>query len=104
MVGFPFSDLHSFKDYVGFVKLCAPNLFPERYALPSHCQWTLELAFEGLDAGLILSRGEKVPSSVVESCKVLFEEAKSAYVSNDIKSGYSKLDEAHRLLKEIPTQ
>lgn len=31
---FPFNDLHSFKDYVGFVRMCAPELFPYREGRP----------------------------------------------------------------------
>jgi hypothetical protein len=46
---FPFTDLHSFKDYVGFVKTCASGKFPVRVsALPIDSG----LAFEGLRLGL----------------------------------------------------
>jgi hypothetical protein len=34
MADFPFSDLHSFKDYIGFVQLCAPDRFPRREGIP----------------------------------------------------------------------
>ena len=46
MAKFPFTDLHSFKDYVGFVQLCAPNRFPRRDGVSAEEQWTLDLAFE----------------------------------------------------------
>jgi hypothetical protein len=49
---FPFSDLHSFKDYVGFVKLCAPDKFAPREGVSPADQWTLDLAFAGLRLGL----------------------------------------------------
>jgi hypothetical protein len=59
---FPFSDLHSFKDYVGFVKLCAPDSFLVREGVGPSDQWTLELAFEGLRLSPILctSVGRKI--------------------------------------------
>ena len=56
---FPFSDLHSFKDYVGFVKLCAPDMFPLREGVQLEDQWTLDLAFEGLRHGIDLAILEK---------------------------------------------
>ena len=56
---FPFSDLHSFKDYVGFVKLCAPDDFPSREGVGPADQWTLDLAFGGLRLGLKMAAEEK---------------------------------------------
>jgi hypothetical protein len=56
---FPFTDLHSFKDYVGFVKLCCPDLFPVREGADPEDQWSLDLAFRGLRLGIDLARKEK---------------------------------------------
>src|SRR5437762_12814459 len=50
-----FTDLHSFKDYVGYVGSCAPDSFPERDWRPKD---TLESAFEGLHYGLMLSESQ----------------------------------------------
>ena len=104
MVKFPFNDLHSFKDYVGFVKLCAPDLFPPREGVGPGNQWNLDLAFDGLRKGLALAISEKGDRPVFEECKSLVEEAFSAYSTEQIREGYSKLDEVYRRLKKIPTQ
>ena len=56
---FPFSDLHSFKDYVGFVKIAAPDRFRPREGVGPADQWTLDLAFEGLRLGLKMAAEEK---------------------------------------------
>ena len=37
----PFSDLHSFKDYVIYVQAYLPNRFPPRKTVGSEDQWTL---------------------------------------------------------------
>lgn len=104
MAKFPFSDLHSFKDYVGFVKLCAPDMFPVREGLEEKDQWTLDLAFEGLRKGLEMAIAEKGGQPAFEKCKILIEDAKSAYSLQHIKDGYLKLDEVATLLKRVPTQ
>jgi hypothetical protein len=62
MTNFPFNGLHSFKDYVVFVRMCAPDQFPAREGVPGEDQWTLDLAFHGLREGLALvvrEKGEK---------------------------------------------
>lgn len=56
---FPFSDLHSFKDYVGFVKICASTELPQREGVGPDDQWTLDLAFVGLRLGLEMATQEK---------------------------------------------
>ena len=104
MAKFPFSDLHSFKDFVGFVKLCAPDMFPEREGLGQEDQWTLDLAFEGLRNGIKLAVAEKGDRPEFEECKVLIEDAKSAYLLDRRKEAYLKLDAVSKLLKKIPTQ
>jgi hypothetical protein len=104
MAKFPFNDLHSFKDYVGFVKLCAPDMFPEREGLAQEDQWTLGLAFEGLRDGMKLAIAEKGDRPVFRECCVLIEDAKSAYLLNNIREGYLKLDGVSNLLKKISTQ
>jgi hypothetical protein len=104
MARFPFNDLHSFKDYVGFVKLCAPDMFPEREGLGQEDQWTLDLAFEGLRDGMNLAIAEKGNRTTFEECKSLIEEAKLSYLSEDIKGGYLKLDKVYHILRRVHTQ
>jgi hypothetical protein len=59
MAQFPFNDLHSFKDYVGFIRLCAPDLFPAREGLAPAEQWSLDLAFDNLRQGMDLAEKEQ---------------------------------------------
>lgn len=101
---FPFNDLHSFKDYVGFVKLCAPDLFPEREGLGKDDQWTLDLAFQGLREGMDLAVSEKRDRPAFAQCRVLVEEAKAAYSAQRLKDGFLKLDDVQKILKSISTQ
>lgn len=104
MAKFPFNDLHSFKDYVGFVKLCAPDLFPPREGVGQEDQWTMELAFLGLREGLALKTNREADQAVFDECKVLVDEAYSAYAAGHPREGYLKLDEVSKRLKSIPTQ
>lgn len=101
---FPFDDLHGFKDYVGFVKLCAPDMFPERYGYGIEDQWTLELAFEGLRQGIALAVTERGKKEFFSDCEKLIDAAQSAYLSGDIPTGYSFLDTLYKKLKKVRTK
>jgi len=101
---FGFSDLHSFKDYVGFVAMCAPDLFPDREGVGPEDKWTLNLAFFGLREGLKLSATEKGPLGVFTECETLVNEAYDAYRVGQIKEGYSKLAQVKKLLSRIPSK
>jgi hypothetical protein len=103
MAKFPFNDLHSFKDYVGFVKLCAPDMFPQRVGVSPDDQWNVDLAFKGLREGLSMAAVEKGPRPVFAECEALVDEAYREYAAGDIKGGYMKLDEVYQRLKEIPS-
>jgi hypothetical protein len=103
MAEFPFSDLHSFKDYVGFVRLCAPDQFPKRDGVSPQEQWTLQLAFEGLRVGLNLAVQEKGDLPAFAECRLLFDQACSEYQAGRMKEGYFKMGEAKKLLKKIRT-
>ena len=59
MAKFGFNDLQSFKDYVGFAKLCLPDRFPHRDGVEADEQWSFNLAFEGLRLGLTMAVQEK---------------------------------------------
>lgn len=101
---FPFSDLHSFKDYVGFVAICAATDFPEREGAPPAEQWTLALAFEGLREGLSEARIEKGPRKEFEQCALLFDEAYAHFEHGRVKEGFGALDQSRKLLRKIRTQ
>ncbi|MFT3961628.1 hypothetical protein [Propionivibrio sp.] len=101
MAKFPFSDLHSFKDYVGFVGMCAPDQFPAREGVDPEYQWSLDLAFKGLYEGLSYINRKKV---VYEACTVLFNEAYELYKNGDSQGGYFKVNEVQKLIKKIPSQ
>jgi hypothetical protein len=103
MTRFPFDDLHGFKDYVVFVRMCAPDRFPEREGLPAEDQWTLELALRGLEEGLALSIHEKGNRPQFERVRQLFEKAANAYRLGDRPGGFKTLDEAHKVLREVPS-
>ena len=101
---FGFSDLHSFKDYVGFVKLCAPDRFPvEDWAGPDD-QMTLDLAFEGLRLGLAMASEEKGQRVEFTQGKALVEEAYSAYKEGRVRDGFFKLAQLQKLLKKVPSR
>jgi hypothetical protein len=104
MTHFGFSDLHGFKDYVGWVKLCAPDSFPSPEVSGVNQQWTLDLAFEGLRSGLKMAVEEKGPKPIFATCEKLVEEAYTHYREGRTREGFFKLQEAQKLLKKIPTQ
>src|SRR5207248_5693584 len=95
---FPFSDLHSFKDYVGFVKLCATVNFPPREGVGPADQWTLHLAFEGLRLGLRMAADEKGERVEFTQGKLLVEDAYAAYCEGRTRDGFFKLEELQKLL------
>src|SRR5688500_7255901 len=101
---FPFSDLHSFKDYVAFVKLCAPDDFPIREGVGPGDQWTLDLAFEGLRLGLRMGTEEKGEQPVFAQGRSLVEDAYAAYRDGRLRDGFFKLEELQKLLKKVPSR
>jgi hypothetical protein len=101
---FPFSDLHSFKDYVGFVKLCAPDEFPLREGVGTADQWTLDLAFEGLRLGLRMAAEEKGERDEFTRGESLVEVAYTAYRTGRMRDGFFKLEELQKLLKKVPSR
>jgi|SRR5579871_6479228 len=101
---FGFTDLHSFKDYVGFVKICAPGKFPAREGVGPEDQWTLELAFEGLRLGLRMAVEEKGKRAEFTQGEQLVEEAYAAYKEGRVREGFFKLEEFQKLLKKVRTQ
>lgn len=104
MAKFPFTDLHSFKDYVVFVQICSPDNYPRREGLAANSQWTLDLAFEGLRLGLDEAVQEKGDRMVFVESRHLVEEAHDAYKVGDIRSGFAKLELVQKLLRSVPSQ
>jgi hypothetical protein len=104
MAKFPINDLHSFKDYVGFVKLCAPDQFPRREGVSEPEQWSLDLAFDGLRFGLKLAVEEKGERPVFADCRLMVEAAYAEYRSGQMKEGFLKLAEVQKLLKKVPSR
>lgn len=101
---FPFSDLHSFKDYVGFVKICAPDRFRPREGVGPADQWTLDLAFEGLRLGLRMAVEEKGEREEFVQGRALVEEAYAAYRDGRVRDGFFKLEELQKILKKVPSR
>src|SRR5260221_7485571 len=105
MAKFPFTDLHSFKDYVFFVQALLPDRFlPDRF-LPRQGvgpdeQWSSELAFRGLREGLKLTVEEKGPKPVFAACERLVAQAYDEYCAGREREGFFKLEEVNKLLKK----
>jgi hypothetical protein len=104
MARFGFTDLHSFKDFVGFVQLCAPERFPPREGVGPDEQWTLDLALEGLWFGLKMAVQEKGDRIQFVEARRLVEEAFDAYKSGDVRSGFKKLELVQKLLRKVASQ
>jgi hypothetical protein len=101
---FPFHDLHSFKDYVGFVKLCAPDEFPKREQVDDEDKWTLELAYEGLQHGLQIAASEGVKVSILSECRSLFAAAFDCYRAGNVRDGCKAMEAAQRVLGRVASQ
>ncbi len=101
---FGFTDLHSFKDYVGFVKLCARTISLCEAGVSPNDQWTLDLAFEGLRLGLRMAIEEKGERKEFTQSKSLVEDAYAAYRDGQVRDGFFKLAELEKLLRRVPSQ
>lgn len=104
MNDFPFDDLHGFKDYVGFVAMCAPSDFPNREGRPFDSQWSLSLAFEGLRLGIDLAKREKGNKPVFDECLQLIEQAYMQYQNGDDVAGFKTLDSVRKKIGKIRTE
>jgi hypothetical protein len=104
MKNFGFHDVHSFKDFVAFVLLCAPEQFPVRDYLAPDEQWTLDRAFEGLRYGLTLTAQQKGELPVLAICRAMAEESYTHYREGRKREGFFKLQEMEKLLNKLPSQ
>lgn len=101
---FGFNDIHGFKDFVGFVILCAPDLFPGCDWHAPDEQMNLDRAFVGLRYGLDLAVKEKGESELVVKCRTLVDEAYSEYMAGHDMRGQRMLEEFDELLKRLPSE
>jgi hypothetical protein len=99
---FPFTDLHSFKDFVVFVQTYLPDRFRPREAVGPELQWTVDLAFTGLRLGLRMSIKEKGERDEFARGMLLVEEAYDAYRHGREHEGYFKLENLSEVLSKIP--
>jgi hypothetical protein len=104
MARFPFTDLHSFKDYVVFVQTYSPDRFRPREGVGQSDQWTLDLAFEGLRQGLSMAVNEKGELPEFMTCRRLVEDAYGHYQKGQKREGFFILEEVQKLLKKVPSQ
>ena len=100
---FGFDDVHAFKDYLGMVLCCAPDLFIEEEWLPPDQQMNLERAFEGLRYGFDLVEWE-FDGAKAAPMRQLAGEALVAYRKGDDRGGQAKLESAEKLLRRLRTQ
>jgi hypothetical protein len=99
-----FHDLHSFKDFVVIVSVCAPDKFIyEDWREPDN-QLNLDRAFAGLRYGLELAAREKGESALLARCRELVEQSYVEYRARRDHAGQLKLEEVEKLLKKIPSQ
>jgi hypothetical protein len=101
---FGFKDLHGFKDFVGYVFLCAPDEFPYKDWREAEEQMTLDRAFAGLRYGLDVTASEKGETEVVTMCRELVDEAYANFNTGQDSEGRRKLNEVRGLLKKVPSQ
>jgi hypothetical protein len=101
---FGFKDLHGFKDFVGFVILCAPDEFPSDDWLNPAEQMNLERAIIGLRYGLDVTASEKGDNDIVNKCRRLVEESSAEYQAGREVEGQKKLEEMAKLLNMLPSR
>ncbi len=102
-VRYPFSDLHSFKDYVTYVQTYLPDRFHPREGYEPEEQWTLEFALQGLRLGLRMAVEEKGDKPVFAECSRLVDKAESEYRDGRWRDGFATLEEVSKLLDRVPT-
>jgi hypothetical protein len=100
---FGFHDLHSFKDFVGFVKRCAPDDFPVREWRGASDQWSLDRAYEGLRTGLEMAASQGVGDTTLEECRSLFDAAFDHYRAGNRDEGSKSMGAAERILRQLPS-
>ena len=99
-----FHDLHSFKDFVTMVVVCAPDQFMHEDWRAADDQLNLDRAFAGLRYGLDLTAKEKGESPLLAQCRELVEAAHADYIAGREREGRAKMQAMEKLLKKLPSQ
>jgi hypothetical protein len=99
-----FHDLHSFKDFVGMVVVCAPDQFIPEDWRPADEQLNLNSAFVALRYGLQLTTREKGKSALLDRCRQLVEESFAAYKAGRDREGQRILEEMESLINQLPSE
>ena len=99
-----FHDLHSFKDFVSMVIVCAPDQFLSQDWRSPEDQWNLERAFSGLRFGLDLVAREKRETRDLARCRELVKLAEIEYREGRNHQGQARLEEMEMLLKKMPSR
>jgi hypothetical protein len=94
-----FSDVPGCLDFVGYVILYAPDMFPHEDWLGADEQMNLDRAFDGLRYGLSLLRNHRLSSSECAECSTLVESAFERYRRGADVEGQRLLEEFESLLK-----
>ena len=98
---FGFTDLHGFKDFVGFVILCAPDEFPsDDWLKPEECM-NLDRAFVGLRYGLDVTASEVGETEVLSDCRQLVEDAYAEYQAGRDEAGQQRLEQMDKMLLRL---
>ena len=101
---FHFQDVHSFKDFLGMVIVCAPDNFVTCDWLSAAEQTDLKRAFEGLSYGLNLVEREFGTSDGLNRARVLVSESLEAYRSGSEIAGQQKLEVLEQWLSSYETE
>ena len=81
-----------------------PDRFPPLEGAGPNEQWSMDLAFRGLQEGLRLAVEEQRPKPVILECERLVGEACDEYRAGRAREGFFKLEEVRTLLRTIPTR
>jgi hypothetical protein len=97
---FGFRNLNGFKDFLGYVQLCAPDLFPADDWRGPDEQMTLDRAFAGIRYGLGLVEKLGCNMVVLSRCQVLVKESYADYRAGKNRAGLQKLETIDELLQQ----
>ncbi len=101
---FGFTDLHGFKDFMGYVILCAPDEFPNDDWLKPEDSMNLDRAFVGLRYGLDVTESELGETEVISTCRLLVEDAYAEYQAGRDLNGQQKLEQMDEMLRRLPSR
>ncbi|WP_454886831.1 hypothetical protein [Sphingomonas oryzagri] len=100
----PFTDLHSFKDFVVYAQTYLPDRFPSRVSAPPEDQWSIDTAFSALRHGVRQAREGKGALTELGECSAFLDEAEASYRAGDRRAGFVYLENVRKFLNRIPTK